>query len=93
MYGAVTEGSHESSMEFSVSLLDGITWMLYPQPYINVFLLQHMGQLFHKVWFILAYLKRKSVVRITTGSQALDELLGGNISEICCVISHAIILV
>jgi hypothetical protein len=28
----------------------------------------------------LRILKRKSVVRITTGSQALDELLGGNIS-------------
>jgi hypothetical protein len=28
----------------------------------------------------LLILKRKSVVRITTGSQALDELLGGNIS-------------
>jgi hypothetical protein len=28
---------------------------------------------------LLLILKRKSVVRITTGSQALDELLGGNI--------------
>ena len=27
----------------------------------------------------LLILKRKSVVRITTGSQALDDLLGGNI--------------
>lgn len=32
------------------------------------------------VWFILfLLLKRKSVVRITTGSQALDKLLGGSI--------------
>ena len=28
----------------------------------------------------LLILKRKSVVRITTGSQALDDLLGGNVS-------------
>jgi meiotic recombination protein DMC1 len=28
-------------------------------------------------------LKRKSVVRITTGSQALDELLGGGIETLC----------
>jgi len=47
-------------------------------------------RLFDLFWLIL---KRKSVVRITTGSQALDELLGGNISEICCVISRAIALV
>ncbi|CAM0146066.1 unnamed protein product [Urochloa decumbens] len=29
------------------------------------------------------HLKRKSVVRITTGSQALDELLGGGIETLC----------
>ncbi|KAM0838847.1 hypothetical protein ACQ4PT_060702 [Festuca glaucescens] len=32
---------------------------------------------------LLLILKRKSVVRITTGSQALDELLGGGIETLC----------
>ncbi|KAL5205779.1 hypothetical protein ABZP36_033988 [Zizania latifolia] len=32
---------------------------------------------------IFLILKRKSVVRITTGSQALDELLGGGIETLC----------
>jgi hypothetical protein len=42
--------------------------------------------MFDLLWLIF---KRKSVVRITTGSQVLDDLLGGNISLDPFLMSHA----
>jgi hypothetical protein len=42
--------------------------------------------MFDLLWLIF---KRKSVVRITTGSQVLDDLLGGNISLDPFLTSHA----
>ncbi|GJN13812.1 hypothetical protein PR202_gb00558 [Eleusine coracana subsp. coracana] len=42
-------------------------------------LIKQLG-MFDSFWLIF---KRKSVVRITTGSQALDDLLGGGIETLC----------
>lgn len=32
-------------------------------------------------FFFSFFFQRKSIIRITTGSQALDELLGGNLAK------------
>ncbi len=55
-----------------------------------------LGRLFSYIWqwektlililILIFCVQRKSVIRITTGSQALDELLGGNLFTACIIV-------